>query len=290
MESLLKKEPVHYILSAFCAVLMALDYEIFIFPNNFAPAGLNGLATMVQYLFHFYVGYMSLIINIPLCIICYFTISRHFAKKTLCFVLTFSAANILFRSLDFTAVAFYAKDGGEAIMAAVAAGFFVGLIYNVLWHADSCTGGTDIVARFINKKKPEFDYVWIIFALNALVAVCSFFVYGGTYQPVILCIIYIFTTSRINDGLVKGAKAAAKFEVVTDQPEALSKELIDKLGHTTTMIQAQGMYSHTGKTLLVCVVNRHQAATFERIIGRYPGSFVVASPVTATMGNFKHIK
>ena len=50
------------------AVLMALNYQIFILQNAFAPSGLNGLATMIQYMFHFSVGYFSLIINIPLAI------------------------------------------------------------------------------------------------------------------------------------------------------------------------------------------------------------------------------
>ena len=38
------------------AVAMALNYQIFILQNAFAPAGINGIATMVQYLFHFSVG------------------------------------------------------------------------------------------------------------------------------------------------------------------------------------------------------------------------------------------
>ena len=48
------------------AVVMGLSYEVFVFPNAFAPAGINGLATMIQYLFHVSIGYMSLLINLPL--------------------------------------------------------------------------------------------------------------------------------------------------------------------------------------------------------------------------------
>ena len=52
------------------AVLMALNYQIFILHNAFAPSGINGLATMIQYTFNFSVGYFSLAINVPLAIIC----------------------------------------------------------------------------------------------------------------------------------------------------------------------------------------------------------------------------
>lgn len=43
-----------------------VSYELFVFPNAFAPAGINGLATMLQYLLHINIGYLSLLINLPL--------------------------------------------------------------------------------------------------------------------------------------------------------------------------------------------------------------------------------
>ena len=51
------------------AMLAAFNYEIFVHPNSFAPSGVNGIATMIQYLLNFSVGYMSLLINIPMLIV-----------------------------------------------------------------------------------------------------------------------------------------------------------------------------------------------------------------------------
>ena len=41
-----------YAITAGLACLMGVSYELFVFPNAFAPAGINGLATMLQYLLH----------------------------------------------------------------------------------------------------------------------------------------------------------------------------------------------------------------------------------------------
>ena len=65
------------------AVLLAFNYQLFIVKNDFAPAGLNGIATMIQYKTGFSIGYMSLIINIPLCILAYFFIDKNFSKHSL---------------------------------------------------------------------------------------------------------------------------------------------------------------------------------------------------------------
>ena len=60
------------------ALLLAFNYQLFIVENGFAPAGLNGIATMVQYKTGFSIGYMSLIINVPLCILAYFFIDKKY--------------------------------------------------------------------------------------------------------------------------------------------------------------------------------------------------------------------
>ena len=72
------------------AMIAALNYQLFVFPNRFAPAGLNGICTMIQYLSGISVGYLSLIINIPLAIFVYLKVSRSLAKRSMFYVAVFS--------------------------------------------------------------------------------------------------------------------------------------------------------------------------------------------------------
>ena len=90
--------------------------------------------------------------------------------------------------------------------------------------------------------------------------------------------------------MIKGFKEAVKFEIVTDKPEELSAELLKHMKHGVTEIPAVGGFTHSDKTLLICVVNRHQIVAFQRIIQQFPGSFAYLSSVKETMGNFAHIQ
>ena len=56
--------------------------KLLILSNAFAPSGLNGIATMLQYLFHFSIGYFSLIVNVPLAVRCALTADRRFSIST----------------------------------------------------------------------------------------------------------------------------------------------------------------------------------------------------------------
>ena len=77
------KKVLTYLVIMLLAVICALNYEIFIFPNRFAPAGLNGICTMIQYLFGISIGYLSLIINIPLALLVYFKVSKSLAIRSM---------------------------------------------------------------------------------------------------------------------------------------------------------------------------------------------------------------
>jgi len=54
-----------YFVVALIAFVVAVNYELFVFPNSFAPSGINGICTMIQHVFGISVGYLSLLVNIP---------------------------------------------------------------------------------------------------------------------------------------------------------------------------------------------------------------------------------
>ena len=171
----------------------------------------------------------------------------------------------------------------------MAAGVISGAVYGLVIRLGGSTGGTDIVAAWVHKLHPEASLVWVIFGLNASVAVLSFFVYGYQFEPVILCLIYCYLSSRISDGILKGGKSALKFEVVTQHADELSARLLQDLHHGVTVLPAQGMYSDTPKSLLICVVNRSQVMQFHNVLREFPDTFAYVSNVNETLGNFKHV-
>ena len=272
------------------ALVSALSYNLFVFPNSFAPAGINGIATMIQYLFHISVGYLSLLINLPLLLMAWRHVDRDYSVKSLIYVVTFSLVNILLSKVDLSSFDYYNWNGNSAILGPIAAGVISGAVNGLSIQNNGSTGGTDIIGAYLHVKRPDFSLVWVIFALNASVAAISYFVYGFKFEPVIMCIIYCYILADVSDRMLRGAKKAYKFEVITEHSEELSNDLLNELRHGVTVLHAEGMYSHTDRDLLICIVNRQQIVHFRRILKRYPGTFSYITEVTETIGNFKKIK
>ena len=285
-----KRHALDYLIICVIAVLGAFNYQIFVFPNDFAPSGINGILTIIRHLFGINFGMMYLVLNVPLLMVAHHLIHGRYALNTFVYVVVFSITSMILKNVDLSVLSVNGQDAGERIMAAVAAGVFSGFNYGLTMRMGGCTGGMDIVGSIVSHKNPEINMVWLVFSINVAVAVLSFFAYGMNYVPVILCIIYSFVTSRVGDFILKGARSAAKFEIITSYPEELSQALMGRLHHGCTVLPARGMYSHVDKSLLICVVNRRQIPEFGRIIKEFDDTFVIMTPVTRTYGNFKQVK
>jgi len=292
------KSFVSYLFICGIAILLAFNYQLFIVKNGFAPAGLNGIATMIQHKTGFSIGYMSLIINIPLCVLAYFLVDKQFAKRSLCFCLVYSFSFLYLQEIKLEAFQYNAQ-GHDTVFPVILSGVISGFVYGLCMRNNASTGGTDIVSKYISKKKPHMNFFWVTFTLNAIVAVASFFVYAEpdssgaltyNYKPVCLCILYCFISSFLGSYIIKGTKTACKFTVITTHAEEIIKEIRENLRHGSTEISALGSFSREEKTVLLCVVNKHQIYDFNNILKKYDDTFAFSETVNETMGNFKKIK
>ena len=201
-----------YFVIALVALAAALDYELFVFPNAFAPSGINGICTMIQYISGISVGYMSLLINVPLALIVYFKVSKPMAVRSMVYVVVFSLGLLILDKVDLSAIAYSTSNGTSRIMGPLAAGIIMGYVYSILMKASAYTGGTDFLAAIIHAKNPEKSVMGLTFLMNATVAIASYFVYDYKVEPVLLCILYSFASTNMAERFLKNGRSAVRFD------------------------------------------------------------------------------
>ena len=281
------KKIVTYLFIIFLGLVLALGYQLFVFPNDFAPAGLNGIFTMIQYVFGFKLSNASILLNIPLFIIVYFKVSKPFATRAMAFLLSFSGSLMLLDMVDLSA--FVYSTTISTLLGPAVGGMISGFCGYYMHQMGTCMGGTEYIAKLIHKKKPSFNLFSIMFSLNVVVACISYFVYDYKIEPVLLCIIYSYFSSSIRDNLNRKHQSALRCEIVTDEGEVLGKEIIHRLHHSVTKMPGKGLYTGKEKDVLVCILNPAQLNELTKIVNRYPGSFVTVSQVNTVMGKFARL-
>ena len=291
-----------YAIIAAMAVLMALNYDLFVVRNKFAPSGLNGVATMIDYLTggKLNLAYMSLVINVPLCVLAYFFAEKDFALKTLAYCLIYSGVYLLLSKTNVLNGFRYDAKGADTIYPVLISGVISGFAYGFAFRRNGSTGGTDVISKFVNKKSPYLNFFWVLFALNATVAIASYFVYTDVdlatgaairnYKPVCMCILYCFISSFMANRSLQGVKSAYKFLIITKHAAEIDEEIVAKLKHSATKLIGTGVYSNTERDVIICVVSKHQIVDFENIIKKYPDTFAFVETVNETIGNFKKVR
>ena len=289
-----------FVVLALSAILLAFNYRLFIVPNNFAPAGINGIATMIQAKFGFSIAYMSLLINVPLCIFAYFFVNRNYAVRSLCFSLVYSFSYRLLQSLEALDRFTYDAAGNDVIFPVIISGVLGGFVYSLCAKENGSTGGTDIVAKYISRRNPLFNFFYVTFAINAVVAFSSYFVYTDVntltgeiiynYKPVCMCMLYCFISSFIGNRMISGLQNAYQFTVITTHADEIDREIVETLHHSATRMKGLGAYNNTEKDVIMCVVNKAQLYDFRRILEKYDDTFAFVQTTHTTIGNFKRVK
>ena len=281
------KKIVSYIMVILIALMMALNYQLFVFPNSFAPAGVNGIFTMIQHVLGFKLSYTSILLNVPLAIIVFFVIAKPFALRSMVYTLAFSGFLMIFDAMDLSA--FVYSTGVSAVVGPAVAGMITGFGGYYMHRIGACYGGTEFIAKLIHKRNPAVNFFSIIFALNVSVALASYFVYDYKIEPVLMCIIYSYFSSNVRDNMNRKRGSALRCEIITDRPDEVSNAIIQNLHHGVTALEAKGMYTGEAKTMLVCILNPSQLTELSKLVAQFPGSFVTFTHVNSVLGNFKHL-
>ncbi len=272
-------------------IVRALAIYIFVTPNDFAPGGVNGIAVLLQEGTGWNSGIFLIMLNVPLFFVAFFLIGKYGAVVSTLSMLLTSGLLIVFDYIPGMEYICYQPEDNH-ILAAIAGGVLLGVALAVTLKSCGTSGGTTVLASLVNKKFRNLSVSGMTAVFDAIVVFASFFVYnqgmGFTekLEPVLLALISLFVTSKVCDVILQGFKAAYRFEIITNHPEEISAEIMQKLHHGVTEVNATGMYSHEGRAMLVCIIRKRQIGEVQRILRKFPDTFASFSPASEVYGKF----
>ena len=271
-------------------LIVGFAYYFFQNSNKFAPGGVGGLATITYYLTGHAVPWAVLMFgfNLPLLVLVSIFVNKKLGLYLILYLAVQSFSTELYKLLLTKPYCYdhYGQDF-EVVFACIATGVISGFGFSIMLKRFGASGGTYAISALIKRCKPDANIAYVAFWLDSSVVGVAFFVYGMEITPVICTLLNLFIANVVVDNFLAGIRNGYKFEIVTDKPEELSKILIEKLGHGVTEIRVQGMYSHTEKYMIVCIIRKKQVGEMMKIIQSFPGSFASFAKVNEVFGRFK---
>ena len=197
-----------YLLIILGCLMTALSFNFFFIPNEIAPGGLSGIATVLYYLFRFPVGVTTLALNVPLFLAGIRQLGGRFGLRTLV------ATILLSVFIDLVKVPALTED---SLLASIYGGFLMGIGLGIIFRMNATTGGTDLFAKIIHQYFPSITIAWVLFAVDFLVVLAAAVLLGpsqGLYAIVALAL-----GAKVIDLVQEGLNTAKAFLLSRTMPK-----------------------------------------------------------------------
>ena len=242
------------------AVVYAVSVNAFTSPNNIAPGGVTGIATMLNYLFSTPIGLVAFLINIPIILWAMVEIGYKLVAKSVAAILLSSVAIDLLAPI-------VPSYQGNMILVALFAGLCEGLGLSLTFLRGATTGGTDMLARLLGRRKPHLSMGKLMLAVDGLIVLASAFVYGSIENAMYACIV-IFVSTRLIDSILYGTDVGTGklFFVMSPKVRQMGDRIIREVDRTVTYLDSHGGYTNEPGETMLCAVRRFEVFQVQAII------------------------
>lgn len=248
-------------------------------PNNIAPGGATGIATVLNYLFSLPIGMTVLAINIPLILLAWKFLGIKFIEKT-------AVATVVMSVMLDVLKPFLPHYNGDRLLAAVFGGICAGAGLAIFFLRNATSGGTDILAFLLLKKYPNISTGRIVFIIDMAIVVLSGVAYKNA-ESSLYALIYIFISTQLIDKLMYGQMNAKALTIITKKPDEVVKVITTEFSRGATVIDAKGGYTNEKKTIIYCVVRKNQTVEVTRRVKKCDdAAFIIISQADQVIGDF----
>ncbi|ACB09123.1 YitT family protein [Thermotoga sp. RQ2] len=274
-----------YVLSTLGTLITAVGLVVFLIPNDIAAGGVSGLSIILHSFVPIPVGVWMYILNGLLFLIAFLTIGFDFSAKTIYCTFVFN----FFVDL-FDRIIPLPKYTGDDLFLAV----FFGTILTasglaITFSQNASTGGTDILARILNK------YFWISMGTGLLMVDVAIAVLAGlvfSARTGMYALLGVILNGIMVDFMMRGIEQSSEVIIISEKCDDIKDFVLNVLQRGATYIPAKGAYTGKERKILLVVVRRRELNELIRFIKKAdPKAFVIIKEVRQALGEgFKELE
>lgn len=276
--SSIRKSAARYARILLGSAIFAFGFRYITYPNAIVTGGVSGVAMTVNLLTGFPVGLLIIILNVPLFLLAW----RQFGLG----YLAASAAGMLASSLLVDLFSFFPLAvTGEVLLASVYGGLVQGFGLGLVLSAGASTGGVEIAAKLIRKRRPDLNYGTVLLIIDAVV-ITSFALIFKKYDSAMYAIISIYIGSVVIDLVLTGGVNSKVCYIISDNSDQIKDAIHAQLDRGVTLLYGAGGYSRQEKNVILCVIKRQQIVSLKQILRDLdPKAFMIVSDSREVFGD-----
>jgi uncharacterized membrane-anchored protein YitT (DUF2179 family) len=268
-----------FILINFGLLLVAAGIHFFLVPNNLAAGGVSGLSMVINnFVPQMPVGLLMLIMNVILFIAGIIFIGSGFGVRTIYSSFALSGMIWIF-------------EGFLPIKASLTGDLFLELIFGILISGagmgivflnNASTGGTDIIAKILNKYF-NINIGKGVLAADFFITLAAAFTFG--IRTGLYALLGVIINGFVIDNVIEGIETNKQVTIITSEVNAINDFIINTLGRGATIYEARGAYTNEPKEIIIVILDRKEFIKLRNFIRQVDQrAFISVNKVHETLG------
>lgn len=261
--------------------ITAFAVNSILIPNKLSTSGVTGISQMVQSFTGINYSYIYYFFSITILILAFFCLKREEFMKIIFVSFLYPTLLVLTRMFHFVFVQ------GEMFLVCIYFSLFYGFGSGLVLRAGVTFGGTDTVARILNRKIfKNVALSRIMLILDGSILISLGFVFGKNVALYALVnhVICIYIMDYMLFGFRQKLYKAQIIPFDNADSEEIAKYILG-IGRGVTIHKVVGAYTHSDKTMLSSIVSPRQSALIRSFLAEhYPKSFMEVSPIVTVYG------
>ena len=260
-------------------ILCSIAVEYFYVPVHINGGGITGIAIIINYhMPSLPIGMLMMVMNLVLFIVGFRFIGGNFGAKTIYASLGTSGAIWVIE-------AFFKPQvlTPDVLLSAIIGTLILGTGLGIVFSQNASTGGTDIIAKILNKYF-HLELGKSMQAVDFCVVVFTGITFGiATALYAVLCVLL---NGMVIDKVIEGFSSVKAVMVFSNNNEQIQKYIITEIDRGCTSFEGHGGYSNKKNSVIYSVMDRTQLVQLRRFIKKnHPEAFIIVSDAHEVLGN-----
>lgn len=257
----------------------AFAMKSFLVPNHFLDGGVTGLSLLGHEVFHWNLGLLLILTNLPFIVMGAFQINTGFAVKTALAVVGLAIALQFFEFPTITS---------DKLLVSIFGGFFLGLGIGLAMRGGCAIDGLEVLALY-TLKKTSFTVTEVILAMNVVIFIGAGFFFD--LETALYAMLTYYIAMRTIDYVIEGLEAYTGVTIISSDSEKIKEALVLKLGRGITVYKGERGFmkqsfdvSHDCD-IVFTVITRLEVRKLKNVVHNIdPKAFVFTHTIKETAG------
>lgn len=240
-------------------LIISFGLYFFLMPSSLATGGATGLAIVLNHIIPIPMGIILGIINVFLFILAFSILGRDFGGYTLYASLSLS----LIITLLETILPMNQPLTDDLFINLVFGVLIIGVGMGIVFNQNASTGGTDIIAKIINKYT-HIDMGKSLLMSDFLISLFAALVFGARLG--MYALLGTIINSLIIDKMIAGFNVKINMTIISNEFDSINKYIHEEIVRGTTIYHATGGYSNKDRKIINTIVSRSEYIKIRKFI------------------------